>query len=193
MHFMPRSIVALVVLVSVMNDAPSARAQGQANPSPRGLVRSLGSTGYRHPESIDYACLDPTGRTLFTLSYKGVYSWDLQTGKSHLLFTAERVRNALSISPDGRVLASIAGDDVALWDAKTGALVREFGESDSAGHVTFQPDGKGVIIFRRETIEVRSLEGASPQEHRRDRAVLPAGVRPQRQVVRRIDPRRIGG
>jgi WD40 repeat protein len=163
MHFVSRGIVGFVVLFSVMHDERSAGAQGEPNHPPRGLVRSLGSRGYRHIESIDYACLDPTERTLFTLSYKGVYSWDLQTGESHFLFRGDRVRNALSLSPDGHVLASIEGDSVALWDAKTGRVLKEFDESHSAGHVAFQPDGKGVIIFRENSIESRSLEGDAPK------------------------------
>jgi WD40 repeat protein len=163
MRFRPRSIFALVMLISVILDERSARTQAEPNHPPRGLVRSLVSTGYRHPAAIQYACLDPSERTLFTLSEKGVYSWDLQTGEAHFLFNAERVRNALSISPDGRRLASIAGDAVALWDAKTGDLVKEFDESESGGIVSFQPDGKGVIIFRRETMERRSLEGGAPR------------------------------
>ncbi len=93
------------------------------------------------------------------MSEKGVYSWDLETGGSHLLFGGDRVRNALSLSPDGHLLASIAGDGVALWDAKTGRLVQEFDESFSASTVAFQPGGQGVIVFREKSIESRSLDG----------------------------------
>ncbi len=121
MRSIAHGISVLVVFILVAHDGPFAMAQGEPDRSPRGLVRSLGNTGYRHPGAIQHACLDPTERTLFTLSEKGVYAWDLRTGESHLLFDAERVRNALSISPDGHLLASIAGDDVALWDARTGA------------------------------------------------------------------------
>ena len=193
MRSMARGISVLVVFILVVHDGPFAMAQGEPDRSPRGLVRSLGNTGYRHPGAIQHACLDPTERTLFTLSEKGVYAWDLRTGESHLLFDAERVRNALSISPDGHLLASIAGDDVALWDARTGALVRSFDESDSASHVAFQPDGKGVIIFREGSIERRSVDGNAHQDRRRDGAALLAGLRPQREVVRRIGARQAGG
>jgi WD40 repeat protein len=110
-----------------------------------------------------YACVDPTERTLFTLSEKGVYCWDLQTGEARLLFHDDRVRNALAISPAGDLLASIAGDCVALWDAKTGAVVKQFDESFSAGSVVIQPDGKGVIIFREKSIESRRLDGSTPR------------------------------
>ncbi len=159
MRFVVRVISALVVLILAQHDGRSASPQGDPDPAPRGLVRRLGSTGYRHPAPIQHACLDPTVRTLFTLSEKGVYTWDLQTGDSRLLFEAERLRNALSLSPDGRMLASIAGDAVAIWDAKTGELIKEFEDSHSAGRVEFRPDGKGVIIFREDRIESRPLDG----------------------------------
>ncbi|MGO9465545.1 MAG: hypothetical protein ACLQVF_15485 [Isosphaeraceae bacterium] len=159
MYSLARSLWVLIAFISVLPDATSCRAEGQSGRPPRGLVRSLGSTVYRHTEPIELACLDPTGRTLYTLSYKGVYAWDLETGESRLVFHAERVRNSLSISPDGRRIASIAGNAAGLWDATTGDPIREFHSDDSPGHIAFRPDGRGVLLFSRESIEYRSLDG----------------------------------
>lgn len=154
-----RCLPPLIALLSVLCAAPPARAQDQPGRPPRGLVRSLGSTSYRHPDAIVCAGLDPTGRVLYTLSYKGVYAWDLETGESHLVFHAERVRNSLAVSPDGRRIASIAGNAAGLWDARTGAPVQEFDTEEPPGHIAFRPDGRGVILFTGDSIEYRSLDG----------------------------------
>src|SRR5690348_335078 len=81
----------------------------RTEPAPgAGDVRCLGSTRYRHPAAILQATVAPDGRTLFTLSEKGVYAWDLETGDGRPLFADERGRNALHVSPDGTRLVSIS-------------------------------------------------------------------------------------
>lgn len=154
-----RGRTALFALVLVVPGATEARAQpGAPGRAPRGLVRSLGSTAYRHPDPIENACLDPAGRILYTLSDKGVHAWDLQTGQSRLVFAGDNVRNALSLSPDGRRIASIAGMAAGLWDATTGAPIQRFDTDDSPSTIAF-PDGPGVILFWDGSIEYRSLDG----------------------------------
>ncbi|HEV3078726.1 MAG TPA: WD40 repeat domain-containing protein [Gemmataceae bacterium] len=158
MQTITNRLLILVIAALIESYPPLLRAFDAPVETPTEPVRCLGSTRYRNPGPIMYACLDPSARTLFTLSENGVHAWDLQTGTGRFLFSGHRLRNALSVSPDGKLLASIAADAVMLWDANTGALAKEFEASYSAHSVAFQPNGKGVIIFREKSIEWRGLD-----------------------------------
>lgn len=148
---------SLALLLGGMFLLEPARALSGPMDAPAKPVVCLGSRRYRHPVAIEHADLSADGRTLFTLSEKGVFVWDLQTGVSRFLFEDVRLRNALRLSPDGKQLLSISRDEAAIWDTRTGKEIKRFEGCLGASTGAFTPDGKGVLIFRDGRIEYWGL------------------------------------
>jgi hypothetical protein len=89
------SRLAFVVMLAGTVILERSHAQSNLPPGPAKPVVCLGSSRYRHPSTIEHADLSPDGRTLYTLSEKGVYVWNRQTGVGRFLFSDARLRNAL--------------------------------------------------------------------------------------------------
>jgi WD40 repeat protein len=148
----------LILLVAGALAGP-ALAGSDPTPPPAKLVLNLGSTRYRHPAFIELSALGPDGRTLFTLSEKGVYAWDLTDGSSRRVFEGKRVRNSLQVSPDGKRLLTISGDSATVLDATTGQEIKWIEDNSSPSYAAYRPDGTGVILFGDGHIDYLGADG----------------------------------
>jgi WD40 repeat protein len=74
--------------------------------------------------------------------------WDPRDGRELATFTGHRAGiNSLDLTSDGRTLASAAGDgSVRLWHLNTGRELLRFDPPETAGNVTFAPDGSALFI-----------------------------------------------
>jgi WD40 repeat protein len=83
------------------------------------------------------------GRTLITLAYQEMYSWDAATGKKDKVFSGF---SCFDTSSDGRTLVSDNVDyGIYLWDLLSGKQIA----SPSAEYITdvaYAPDGKSIAV-----------------------------------------------
>ncbi|KAF7664433.1 hypothetical protein LDENG_00176400 [Lucifuga dentata] len=96
-----------------------------------------------HPEeSVLYSGSDDTH----------IVEWDLQTGKSHCKWKADRAAvTSLCVSPDGKLLLS-AGQTIKMWDLDTKDIYRKFtGHSTTVTTLCFAttqpPNGNGLYFL----------------------------------------------
>jgi RNA polymerase sigma factor (sigma-70 family) len=94
--------------------------------------------------------LSPDGKTVAVGTvYSTLDLWDVTTGKKR--FQEEEAHDApvhaVAFSPDGRLLASTGENNhIHFWDAATGQHVRRL-KGQSAGSVSFSPDGKRLATL----------------------------------------------
>jgi WD40 repeat protein len=118
------------------------------------LIRRINS----HKSGISHLTLTPDGKTLIAAGQdKTIKLWNTQTGKLiHTLKGHNAPVSAIAISPNKNIFATSAGIQgdskdltIRLWDIKTGKLLQTLtNDIQTAGFLTFSPDGKSLISAR---------------------------------------------
>ena len=118
-------------------------------------VRTFRSKKYKigHINAMAFS-LD--GDSILVASGDGNSLWDLASGAedTHLSMEGEG-GNFSEFSPDGNlILTQSAGSQVRIWDKKSGELLHTFnderGETGDYYRIMFSPDGKYILIPRRQ-------------------------------------------
>jgi WD40 repeat protein len=110
-------------------------------------VDKLPSTKQGHSTSR-LATFSPNGARILTATDAAAYLWDLATGRTSVLLTAQEPLRFTLFSPNGaQIVTGSSGSTVArLWDATTGmerAVLR--GHDDPVYHAVFSPDGTSLL------------------------------------------------
>lgn len=101
----------------------------------------------------------PDNRLLASSEASGkIVLWDLTTGQPAVLAegdSANRDWIQLAFAPDGKTLAS-SGSDAALriWNTDSGKLMKKLKTDGGGGKLIFSNDGKRLIVYNRETLEL---------------------------------------
>ncbi|MEO1998400.1 MAG: serine/threonine-protein kinase, partial [Planctomycetaceae bacterium] len=132
----------------IVCSSPSGRVALWDASTGKELLSLDGHTG--GVEAVAYA---PNGRFLASGGKDGtVKLWDANTGKEHTTLEGHTayVRN-LSFSPDSNWLATSGRDDqtVKLWDATTGQLHHTFNHPNYVIDLSFDADGKRIVVGGR--------------------------------------------
>lgn len=131
------------------------------------LVQTLPRVSELHSVAIGSIAFSPTGPTLATTTWTGIYLWDAETGKLRATLvdqslsrtvrviehrhSEDRVENfshadtiyRILFSPDGRVLATGSRDFTAkLWDVTNGQLKATLKHDGKVIALAFSEDGK---------------------------------------------------
>jgi WD40 repeat protein len=155
--------VALALLLPAA--APAApRTDAEGNPLPHGAIRRLGSLRFRTGQRDFRIAVSPDGKTLATLEDGMVRLFGLADGRQLRAFPVPDANSVRSIhySPDGKLLAVVADPDgsifrlsgpeyaVLLLDAASGKVLHRFaGEEVAFGFIVFSPDGKYLLVEKR--------------------------------------------
>jgi WD40 repeat protein len=145
-----------------------ARTDAHGDPLPLGARARLGSTRWRHGETVTFVKYLPDGKAVVTASLDGtIRVWDRATGKELRRFQSTvpanvipvrpggrpgwtaygRGPSSLALSHDGKVLAAAyPNQGVQLWDVDSGKALRLIqGQATNTAAVLFTPDGKTLV------------------------------------------------
>jgi RNA polymerase sigma factor (sigma-70 family) len=117
------------------------RVDRLGDPLPPGALLRLGTIRFRPSGGGNTLAFLPGGDTIVSPGFKGIYFWDVATGKEQ-----RRIKLGLAwvgsfvLSPDGKVLACSEGGSVKLWEARTGKELRQLGTH--AACLAFSHDGR---------------------------------------------------
>lgn len=106
-----------------------------------------------HSEDINTIDISPNGKYLLTASYDAkIIIWNLETGDIvQQLQHSESSVNAAKFSSDSRYVLSSHWKDVVIWEVGTGKKHRVLkGNKDDITSVAFAPNGKLVVVARRD-------------------------------------------
>jgi WD40 repeat protein len=130
------------------------------------LLRDLDESLFGPICTMDFA---PDGKTLALATLKGVWLYDLATGKGIRPFPGHTEIRAVGFSKDGKVLASGSNDKtVRIWDLATGKEIHRFEPHDSVVQVALAPSGN--LVAAQTTKEVLLWEVTTGREVRRFQA-----------------------
>lgn len=110
------------------------------------------------------AALSPDGKALVISDHRGIYVWDVASGKQLLPLRRGILKglHGLTFAPGGDFIAGWDGRNVVAWDRKTGALVAELcpPTPDPLARVTavcVRGSGKAIQIVQQTKTECRIL------------------------------------
>jgi WD40 repeat protein len=122
------------------------------DPLPEHALCRFGTVRFRNPGAINGTALSTDGKTIATVSSRGVLRLiDTATGQARLTLRDKALNQGfgdgqcvLSFSHDGKAFLTAAGK---LLDTSTGKEMKQFPVANGLGHgATFSPDGKQVAL-----------------------------------------------
>ncbi len=115
------------------------------------LTRGGSRTIQNRGSAVECACLDPSGRAIFSGSWDGIMrKWEIATGRLQLEFGShETAIRDCAITPDGRCVVSREhGGLVCVWDANQGDLLRSWQtEEGIQASCVIEPSGRFLFTF----------------------------------------------
>jgi WD40 repeat protein len=129
---------------------PDATSTHAPEPSPASsAIARLGSTKFRHGDSVDDLAFSPDGTTVTTLAWgrpKSVRTWNVSTGAELRVF--DETYNGIAIAPDGRtMLLSRWMGTIEIVDTSTGRQTKALRTGPAIDCIALSPDGKLVATW----------------------------------------------
>jgi hypothetical protein len=139
---------------------PVLPADRHGEPLPAAVVR-LGSSRFRHPDTVHFVAFSPDGKLLLSSMDNGIYYvWGRETGRLLHRFTNEKVSTTpsdegppplangpASFCADSKTLAIVSDDRcIHVWDVASGKKVRVLHGPKDVLAVAFSPDGKLLAL-----------------------------------------------
>ena len=141
------SLVLVVGMVQAAIAGLSGPVDRAGDPLPPGAVARLGTTRFRHGNSIRQVAYNPDGKILVSLGDDGVIRlWDAANGvEIRRLAEAPPRTSGFALVSDGRTLVTASRDDglIRTWEVASGRPIRRILDHGIAAEVvTASPDGR---------------------------------------------------
>src|SRR5262249_49390548 len=160
-------------------EKPSQRTDRYGDPLPGGAVLRLGTTRFRHHDSINHLVFSPNGKILASVNFLSgsVRLWDARTGKQFREFRESSDSGNIAFSPDGATLAIGAVFDgiIRIRHVASGRQMWRLSvEPNTLACIAYAPDGKRLAAAGRDgTFVVWGLTtGKEVRRMRREEASL---------------------
>jgi RNA polymerase sigma factor (sigma-70 family) len=119
------------------------------DPLPPGALLRLGTIRFRPGGGVQALAFLPGGDTLVSTGFKGIYYWDVATGKERRRIKLSREWvGPFALSPDGKTLAGIDGSAIQLWEASAGKELHQL--QTEATCLEFSLDGRRLASVDQE-------------------------------------------